>query len=82
MSLGLSANFSSSATLSPSAMRCSEYAKNGKAKKAHHGDFYFRKVATAGEAQAAWFVIEVKGVKSNSEKWHKLYNRRNEEEHA
>jgi hypothetical protein len=46
-------------------------------KKAHHGDFYFRKVATADEPHAAWFVIEVKGVKSNSEKWHKLYNRRN-----
>ncbi len=35
----------------------------------HHGDFYFRKPGTS-----AWFVMESKGVKSNSEKWHKLYN--------
>jgi len=35
----------------------------------HHGDFYFRK-----DQQSPWFVIESKGVKSNSEKWHKLYN--------
>jgi hypothetical protein len=34
----------------------------------HHGDFYFRKTANH------WFVMESKGVKSNSEKWHKLYN--------
>ncbi len=34
----------------------------------HHGDFYFRKPDTP------WYVIESKGVKSNSEKWHKLYN--------
>ncbi len=35
----------------------------------HHGDFYFRK-----HGSAYWYVIESKGVKSNSEKWHKLYN--------
>jgi len=35
----------------------------------HHGDFYIRETATS-----PWFVIEAKGVKSNSEKWHKLYN--------
>lgn len=33
----------------------------------HHGDFYIRKKGTAN-----WFVLESKGVKSNSEKWHKL----------
>ena len=36
----------------------------------HHGDFYFRKPGSSN-----WFVLESKGVKSNSEKWHKLYNR-------
>lgn len=35
----------------------------------HHGDFYFRKPESV-----QWYVIESKGVKSNSEKWHKLYN--------
>ncbi len=35
----------------------------------HHGDFYFRR-----PADNLWFVMESKGVKSNSEKWHKLYN--------
>jgi len=35
----------------------------------HHGDFYFR---IPGDTK--WFVLESKGVKSNSEKWHKLYN--------
>ena len=34
----------------------------------HHGDFYFRKT------NSPWFVLESKGVKSNSEKWHSLYN--------
>lgn len=34
----------------------------------HHGDFYFRR------DQGSWFVLESKGLKSNSEKWHKLYN--------
>jgi hypothetical protein len=34
----------------------------------HHGDFYFRKI------NSPWFVLESKGVKSNSEKWHSLYN--------
>ena len=38
----------------------------------HHGDFYFRKPDTP-----YWFVLESKGVKSNSEKWHKLYNLEN-----
>jgi len=47
-------------------------------KKAHHGDFYFRKrVSTGEESRTDWFVIEVKGLKSNSEEWLKLYNRRN-----
>jgi hypothetical protein len=34
----------------------------------HHGDFYFQ------YKDGPWFVLESKGVKSNSEKWHKLYN--------
>ena len=34
----------------------------------HHGDFYFH------DKKGNWFVLESKGVKSNSEKWHKLYN--------
>lgn len=34
----------------------------------HHGDLYFRK------PDGCWYVMESKGVKSNSEKWHKLYN--------
>ncbi|MDR2904680.1 MAG: hypothetical protein LBU73_01820 [Helicobacteraceae bacterium] len=41
----------------------------GKKHSNHHGDFYFRKNDTN-----EWFVLESKGVKSNSEKWHKLYN--------
>jgi hypothetical protein len=41
----------------------------GKKHPNHHGDFYFRK------SHGAWFVLESKGVKSNAEKWHKLYNR-------
>lgn len=41
----------------------------GKKHPNHHGDFYFRKKETS-----SWFVLESKGVKSNSEKWHKLYN--------
>jgi hypothetical protein len=41
----------------------------GKKHPQHHGDFYFRKQGTP-----YWYVIESKGVKSNSEKWHKLYN--------
>lgn len=40
----------------------------GKKHANHHGDFYFRK------PKGKWFVLESKGVKSNSEKWHKLYN--------
>lgn len=40
----------------------------GKKHPNHHGDFYFRK------PNGKWFVLESKGVKSNSEKWHKLYN--------
>jgi hypothetical protein len=35
----------------------------------HHGDFYFR-----APDSSYWYVIESKGVKSNSEKWHRLYN--------
>lgn len=35
----------------------------------HRGDFYFRP-----PGRPEWYVIECKGVKSNSEKWHKLYN--------
>ncbi len=35
----------------------------------HHGDFYFRR-----PTDSLWFVMESKGVKSNSEKWHSLYN--------
>ncbi len=41
----------------------------GKKHPQHHGDFYFCK-----PSQNLWFVMESKGVKSNSEKWHKLYN--------
>lgn len=42
----------------------------GKKHPNHHGDFYFRNSEN-------WFVLESKGVKSNSEKWHKLYNYNN-----
>jgi len=35
----------------------------------HHGDFYI-----SAPKDSKWFVLESKGVKSNSEKWHKLYN--------
>lgn len=35
----------------------------------HHGDFYIRM-----PDMSSWYVLESKGVKSNSEKWHKLYN--------
>ena len=35
----------------------------------HHGDFYFRKNGTE-----KWYVLESKGVKSNTEDWNKLYN--------
>ena len=41
----------------------------GKKHPNHHGDFYFRKNGTT-----AWFVLESKGVKSNTESWNKLYN--------
>jgi hypothetical protein len=41
----------------------------GKKHSKHHGDFYFRK-----NAQSPWFVLESKGVKSNTEDWNKLYN--------
>jgi hypothetical protein len=41
----------------------------GKKHPNHHGDFYFRKPGSSH-----YFVLESKGVKSNSEKWHKLYN--------
>lgn len=35
----------------------------------HHGDLYFRE-----RDGKCWYVLESKGVKSNSEKWHRLYN--------
>ncbi len=35
----------------------------------HHGDLYVRRPGSSH-----WYVVESKGVKSNSEKWHKLYN--------
>lgn len=38
----------------------------------HHGDFYIKK-----QSAKEWFVLESKGVKSNSEKWHKLFNKSN-----
>ncbi len=38
----------------------------------HHGDFYIRI-----KGDKPWFVLESKGVKSNSEKWHRLYNYNN-----
>ena len=41
----------------------------GKKHPNHHGDFYIRK-----KESKVWFVLESKGVKSNSEKWHRLYN--------
>ena len=41
----------------------------GKKHSKHHGDFYFRR-----NAQSSWFVLESKGVKSNTEGWNKLYN--------
>lgn len=40
----------------------------GKKHPQHHGDYYLRKL------DSPWYVIESKGVKSNSEKWHRLYN--------
>ncbi|OHB79940.1 MAG: hypothetical protein A2Z25_07650 [Planctomycetes bacterium RBG_16_55_9] len=44
----------------------------GKKHARHHGDYYFKKADSH-----YWYVIEAKGVKSNSEKWHKLYNFKN-----
>ena len=44
----------------------------GKKHPKHRGDFYIRK-----KGNQSWFVLESKGVKSNSEKWHKLYNYNN-----
>lgn len=41
----------------------------GKKHPNHHGDFYFRKNETT-----EWYVLESKGVKSNTEDWNKLYN--------
>ncbi len=41
----------------------------GKKHSRHHGDFYFKRPESR-----YWYVIESKGVKSNSEKWHRLYN--------
>lgn len=40
----------------------------GKKHPHHHGDFYFC------HQNGHWFVLESKGLKSNSEKWHKIYN--------
>ena len=40
----------------------------GKKHLNHYGDFYFQ------NKDRRWFVVESKGLKSNSEKWHKLYN--------
>ncbi len=34
--------------------------------KLHHGDYYVRR------GRRGWFVLESKGLKSNSEKWHKI----------
>jgi hypothetical protein len=34
--------------------------------KLHHGDYYVRR------GKRGWFVLESKGLKSNSEKWHKI----------
>ena len=42
----------------------------GKKHPNHHGDFYFQH-----KNSDLWYVLESKGVKSNSEKWHKLYNK-------
>lgn len=44
----------------------------GKKHPNHHGDFYFR-----CPNEKFWFVLESKGIKSNSEKWHRLYNYKN-----
>lgn len=41
----------------------------GKKHAKHHGDFYVRK-----KGSDRWIVLESKGIKSNTEKWHKLYN--------
>ena len=41
----------------------------GKKHAQHHGDFYFR-----NNSESPWFVLESKGVKSNTEQWNKLYN--------
>jgi hypothetical protein len=41
----------------------------GKKHANHHGDLYFRK-----NGSNEWFVLESKGVKSNTEDWNKLYN--------
>ncbi len=41
----------------------------GKKHPNHHGDLYFRARETD-----SWFVLESKGVKSNTEEWNKLYN--------
>ncbi len=41
----------------------------GKKHAFHHGDFYFRK-----NTESPWYVLESKGVKSNTEDWNKLYN--------
>ena len=40
----------------------------GKKHPNHYGDFYLQ------DENKRWFVLESKGLKSNSEKWQKLYN--------
>ena len=40
----------------------------GKKHPNHHGDFYVK------DKTGNWYVLESKGIKSNAEKWHKLYN--------
>ena len=42
----------------------------GSKHKHHRGDFYFK-------YKNKWYVVEAKGIKSNSEVWHKLYNKKN-----
>lgn len=44
----------------------------GKKHPHHHGDYYLKKPNSL-----YWYVVEAKGVKSNSEKWHRLYNYEN-----
>ena len=43
----------------------------GKKPLRHHGDFYIRK-----KGSTHWYVLESKGLKSNSEEWHNLNRKR------